>query len=164
MRPDSQPPPIEMAASPKMNITCPHCQSRLSVMPSQAGNAIHCPSCNGKFQVPIPMASPSSANSFGGFSSQSEVQAFASKKVTAGLCGILLGGLGVHKFVLGLNGPATIMLATTLGCLTVGACLIVPLFLVPVLHTIGFIEGIIYLTKSDEEFYQTYAIEQKEWF
>ena len=29
---------------------------------------------------------------------------------------------------------------------------------------IGLIEGIIYLTKSDEEFYQTYAVQKKEWF
>ena len=28
-----------------------------------------------------------------------------SKKVVAGICGILLGGLGVHKFVLGLTTP-----------------------------------------------------------
>ena len=29
---------------------------------------------------------------------------------------------------------------------------------------IGLIEGIIYLTKSDEEFVQTYQIEKKSWF
>ena len=29
---------------------------------------------------------------------------------------------------------------------------------------IGLIEGIIYLTKSDEEFYQTYAVDKKGWF
>jgi hypothetical protein len=29
---------------------------------------------------------------------------------------------------------------------------------------IGLIEGIIYLTKSDNEFYQTYAVEKKGWF
>jgi hypothetical protein len=29
---------------------------------------------------------------------------------------------------------------------------------------IPFIEGIIYLTKSDEEFYNTYQVGQKEWF
>jgi len=28
----------------------------------------------------------------------------------------------------------------------------------------GLIEGIIYLTKSDEEFYQTYQVGQKHWF
>jgi len=29
---------------------------------------------------------------------------------------------------------------------------------------IGLIEGIVYLTKSDEDFYQTYAVEKKGWF
>jgi hypothetical protein len=29
---------------------------------------------------------------------------------------------------------------------------------------LGFIEGIIYLTKSDEEFYQTYQVNKKGWF
>ncbi len=29
---------------------------------------------------------------------------------------------------------------------------------------IGLVEGIIYLTKSDEEFYQTYMLGKKEWF
>ncbi|MEX0716039.1 MAG: hypothetical protein WD066_05605 [Planctomycetaceae bacterium] len=29
---------------------------------------------------------------------------------------------------------------------------------------IGLVEGIIYLTKSDEEFYQTYIVGKKEWF
>jgi hypothetical protein len=33
-----------------------------------------------------------------------------------------------------------------------------------VTHTIGIIEGIIYLTKSDEEFYEVYMVEKKEWF
>ena len=29
---------------------------------------------------------------------------------------------------------------------------------------IGIIEGIIYLTKSDEDFHQMYVVEQKGWF
>jgi hypothetical protein len=29
---------------------------------------------------------------------------------------------------------------------------------------IGLIEGIMYLMKSDEEFYQLYAVQKKEWF
>ena len=29
---------------------------------------------------------------------------------------------------------------------------------------IGLVEGIIYLTKSDEDFYQLYAVEKKGWF
>ncbi|WNZ44340.1 TM2 domain-containing protein [Leptolyngbya boryana CZ1] len=34
----------------------------------------------------------------------------ASKKIAAGICGILLGGFGVHKFVLGYSTEGVIML------------------------------------------------------
>ena len=33
-----------------------------------------------------------------------------------------------------------------------------------VVSIIGLVEGIIYLTKSDEEFYQMYQINKKPWF
>ena len=45
-----------------------------------------------------------------------------------------------------------------------GSCLIIPLFACMAMGVIGLIEGILYLTKSDEEFYDTYAIQRKEWF
>src|SRR5438445_172141 len=38
----------------------------------------------------------------------------AEKKVAAGFCGIVLGGLGVHKFVLGYTREGLIMLLVTL--------------------------------------------------
>ena len=164
MHPDSQYPSIEVAPTPKMSVFCPHCQTRLSVSPSQAGNSAECPNCSGKFQIPLPVASPSGSNAFYDRASSPEVRAFASKKVAAGVCGLLLGVFGVHKFILGLNKPATIMLASAIFCLTFGLCLILPMFLLPVLHIVGLIEGILYLTKSDEEFYQTYAVEEREWF
>jgi hypothetical protein len=43
---------------------------------------------------------------------------------------------------------------------TKGAVIRILLCCVP----ISFIEGIIYLTKTDEEFYQTYVVEKKAWF
>ncbi|HET6576024.1 MAG TPA: TM2 domain-containing protein [Fimbriiglobus sp.] len=72
-----------------------------------------------------------------------------SKKVVAGILAILLGSLGVHKFLLGYTTTGIIQLL--LGCIGVGGI-------------IGIIEGIIYLTKSDAEFIQTYQIGQKQWF
>jgi hypothetical protein len=33
-----------------------------------------------------------------------------------------------------------------------------------VMHIIGLVEGIMYLVKSDEDFYETYIVEQKQWF
>ena len=38
------------------------------------------------------------------------------------------------------------------------------LYLIFVPTIIGIIEGIIYLTKSDEEFVQTYIVNKKPWF
>ncbi|MFH5803571.1 TM2 domain-containing protein [Alienimonas sp. DA493] len=87
------------------------------------------------------------------------------KKLLAGVLGIVLGGLGVHKFVLGMNTPGIIMLAVTVGCSIVSPCLLfVPLLAPAAMSVIGLIEGIIYLTKSDEEFYETYMVRKKEWF
>jgi hypothetical protein len=33
-----------------------------------------------------------------------------------------------------------------------------------VMGLIGFIEGIIYLTKSEQQFYQDYVVRRQEWF
>jgi len=79
----------------------------------------------------------------------------ASNKIPAGVCGILLGGLGIHKFILGYTGAGLIMLLVT----------VLTCFLAyPVMHLIGLIEGIIYLTKSDQEFVRTYVDGRREWF
>ena len=78
-----------------------------------------------------------------------------SKRILAGVLAILLGWLGVHKFVLGMTTPGLILL-----CVTVLTCGIA----YPVTQIIGVIEGIIYLTKSDEEFHRLYEVEKKQWF
>lgn len=63
-------------------------------------------------------------------------------KIAAGLFGILLGGIGVHKFYRGSWGWGIIYI---LFCWTY-----IPTIL-------GLIEGIIYLTASDEAFQEKYA-------
>ena len=89
----------------------------------------------------------------------------ASNKIAAGICGILLGGLGVHKFILGYGRAGAIMLSITLGCF-VGGLLTCGLLWPAIgdMQIIGLIEGIIYLTKSDEDFVRTYVDGHKEWF
>lgn len=74
----------------------------------------------------------------------------AEKKVPAGIFAILLGWLGVHKFYLGYTKEGIIQLVLGLLC-GIG-------------WIIGLIEGIIYLTKSDEEFVATYVTGKKGWF
>ena len=79
----------------------------------------------------------------------------ASNKIAAGIFGILLGSLGIHKFILGYTGAGLIMLlVTVLSCFTLS----------PIMHIIGLIEGIIYLCKPDEEFVRVYVDGRKEWF
>lgn len=147
-----------------MSVVCPHCGARLSVPASQAGTVVTCPQCGGKFQAPLPTAHVGGAAYPGAYPPSPEVAAFAGNKIAAGICGILLGGLGVHKFILGLNTAGIIMLAVTLAGFITAPCLIVPALAPLAMGLIGLIEGILYLVKSDEEFYQTYAVEKKQWF
>ena len=81
------------------------------------------------------------------------------KKVLAGVTAIFLGGLGVHKFVLGYNKEGVILLIATilLSVLSMG-------FFGLLVWVFTFIEGLIYLTKSDEDFYNTYQAGKKPWF
>lgn len=73
------------------------------------------------------------------------------KKVLAGVLAIVIGSLGIHKFILGYTKEG--ILQIVISFVTCGIGGIIPL-----------IEGIIYLTKSDEEFYQTYQVGKKGWF
>ena len=79
----------------------------------------------------------------------------ADKKILAGILGIVLGALGIHKFVLGYTKEGVIMLLVSV--LTLG-------LFAWVVGIIGLIEGIMYLTKSDEEFVATYVDGKKGWF
>jgi TM2 domain-containing membrane protein YozV len=83
------------------------------------------------------------------------MSAEASKKIPAGILGILLGSLGIHKFILGYTKEGVIMLLVSL--LTFG-------FGAGIMGIIGLIEGILYLTKSDEEFVSIYVNAKKGWF
>lgn len=94
---------------------------------------------------------------------QNFVQSKENKKVLAGILGILFGSLGIHKFVLGYTKEGLILLGVTvLGWIT--SILLIGLAFVWIPGLIGLIEGIIYLTKSDEEFYNTYQVGRKPWF
>jgi len=83
----------------------------------------------------------------------------ADKKIICGIFGILLGYLGIHKFILGYTTEGIIMLLVSIvgGLLTCGVA-------VSVMWIIGLIEGILYLTKSDEEFVNAYISNKKPWF
>jgi TM2 domain-containing membrane protein YozV len=128
--------------------------------------AIYCPRCNAPnadtaqvcYSCQSPLASSSGAaggyqpvqQGYGGGPPAQQIPG-ADKKVVAGICAIVVGGFGVHKFLLGYTTEGIIQIVLTF--ITCGLAGIIPI-----------IEGIIYLTKSDEEFVQTYIQNKKGWF
>jgi len=87
-----------------------------------------CPKCGVRQLAPPGIIGPTTAN--------------GKNRIAAALFAILLGGLGIHKFYLGRVGQGILYI---LFCWT----------LIPAL--IGFIEGIIYLTMSDQAFEAKYG-------
>lgn len=83
---------------------------------------------------------------------------------------ILFGSLGVHKFILGYQKEGIILISCTVGGYilgVVGSMILIGcvFFLLPMATSIiGIIEGVMYLTKSDEEFVNTYVTGRKPWF
>lgn len=99
------------------------------------------------------------------------------RKIIAALLAFFLGGLGIHKFYLGYTGAGLVFvliqiagwfltLMLSLLSLGIGAIFLLPLmaFASGVLSVIGIIEGVIYLSKTDADFYHTYLSGRKEWF
>ena len=102
---------------------CAHCGNSLSPQ------AVACPQCGHPTAAAAPQAT---------YAPGVDPSALPAKnKTTAGLLGILLGGIGVHKFYMGKVGLGIVYI---LFCWTY----------VPAV--IGLIEGIIYLTQSDADF------------
>ena len=134
-------------------VSCIHCQA---VLPAIGGRQPGYQASD--YQVPYtpsyePIQPPTPM--YGGPPAQNWQAAGADKKVIAGILGIIIGGLGIHKFILGYQKEGLIMLlVSVLSCFTLSAAM----------HVIGIIEGIMYLTKSDEEFVRTYIYGRKGWF
>ncbi len=81
-----------------------------------------------------------------------------SSKLIAGLLAIFIGCLGVHKFYIGCTTAGIVMLVVFLfGFILLG----LPSLIIAV---IAFIEGLIYLFKSDDDFEQIYINNKKCWF
>jgi TM2 domain-containing membrane protein YozV len=86
-------------------------------------------------------------------------QAAHNRRLAVGITSIVLaicqvGWIGVPKFMLGFNRAGLITLLVSIG--TCGAAVVI-------FNVLTLIEGIIYLTKSDEEFYRLYMAGQKDW-
>lgn len=102
---------------------CPHCGKQI---PDNADVCIHC----GKF-----------VKSYGGdYGPRNKPRTFPGQKsrIAAGLLGIFLGGIGVHRFYLGYTGIGIIQILVTAITLGIGSIW-------------GFIEGILILSGSFNE-------------
>ena len=109
-------------------------------------------------------------------------------RIAAGWLAIVIGGFGIHKFYLGFIMPGILYLIAN-AFFGVSALVIFPIidefkwtigeataaiigsltflffgFLYISIRIVAFIEGIIYLKKSDEEFEQLYVFEKRKWF
>jgi TM2 domain-containing membrane protein YozV len=118
--------------------------------------AQYCVTCQAPLNPVSGGYQPMQAVNQGGSEAMTDWKALgADKKVLAGVLGIVVGAFGVHKFVLGYTTEGLIMLlATVVSCGILGM----------VTSVIGIVEGIIYLTKSDEDFVRTYLQSKKGWF
>jgi TM2 domain-containing membrane protein YozV/RNA polymerase subunit RPABC4/transcription elongation factor Spt4 len=119
---------------------CPSCGVGQDTLPTTGGeertvDEKYCTSCGAILNADAEMCPECGVEQTVGAGGDKE-------KLVAGLLGILLGGLGAHKFYLGDTrmGVVYICFSWTL---------------IP--SIIGLIEGIIYLTKSDAEFQREYV-------
>ena len=134
--------------------TCSHCQAALPSIGSPRPTYQEQSDYQATYQPTYEPIRPP-APMYGQSQMQDWKQAGADKKVAAGILGIVVGAFGIHKFVLGYQREGLIMLLVSLlSCF----------MLAGVMQVIGIVEGIMYLTKSDEEFVKTYIYGQKGWF
>jgi predicted Zn finger-like uncharacterized protein len=174
--------------------SCPKCQTRLSVAASDIGLEVECPYCKTVFKAahdgsqatPIPVVSvagseprPKRRSNDDGedrprryrneddddFELADDIDiendrprrrqraVRESQRVIAGVLALVgfLFLVPIHKFVLGYTTTGIIQLV--LNWATCGTAAI-----------IQFVEGIIYLTKSDDEFIEMYQVNEKHWF
>jgi predicted Zn finger-like uncharacterized protein len=157
-------------------VTCPSCSANIKAPDAAAGKRVKCPKCTSTITVPAAEAPPvfddftddappaavkgGALQPYNKEMSEDEAAAapppadWESNRQTVGLLAILVGFLGIHKFVLGNNTPALIMLLVSLLTCGVGY---------PIIWAIGMVEGVRYLRMSDAEFYQTYVVGKKGW-
>lgn len=161
--------------------TCPHCKSAFRVKDEAAGTWGTCPACKKPalviaMQPPVlevvetvkpEPPRPAYQQPYQQVPHQQQYQRSpqSSNRVAAGVLAILLGNLGIHKFIMGYPGEGVVMLLVTLVCLFSSCFLFgIPLIGCLAISVIALVEGIVYLTKSDEEFHRIYVVGRRPWF
>lgn len=88
-------------------------------------------------------------------------------KATAALLAFFLGWAGIHKFYLGYTSAGIIYVLTfVLSLLLIFSFFftLIGVFTIYIPFIFSFVDGIMYLTKSDEEFQNIYVDGRREWF
>lgn len=80
-------------------------------------------------------------------------------KIFTAFLALLFGGYGIHKFYLGYFKEGFIVFLLCYASMILNIH-----FIYTIMCIIGIIEGIIYITKSDNEFYNLYVKNYKGWF
>lgn len=133
------------------NITCPSCGGQKATPINN--REYRCEYCGHTFTPTVnqPVQAPQQFVSQPSFNQNQNKQNFQSafdsrtstgkNRLTAAILGIILGGFGAHHFYLGNTGKGILYLV---------------FFWTYIPAVVGFVEGIIYLTQSDEEFAKKY--------
>jgi TM2 domain-containing membrane protein YozV/ribosomal protein L32 len=169
-------------------VVCPSCGTTLGAPATSAGKIVICSRCKSSVPVPVTavplvaqaVAAPAPSQKYchecgalirrkavicpkcgvrqGSQLDDEEDEDYppqSTNRIAAGIFGILLGALGIHKFILGMPVPGIIVLLITV--LTCGYGGIVT-------WVIGLVEGIIYLSTSEKDFYKKYVVNKRQWF
>lgn len=130
----------------------------------ERGNGSYCPNCGAhsgasstqaNYPPPPHVTAPIPPSPYGQLGSSVPAGYRPSKeRITAALLAIFIGGLGIHKFYLG--GPKQ----KTAGVIQI----VISIFTCGIGTVIPLIEGILYLTKDDNQFEYEYVQGGKPWF
>lgn len=116
----------------------------------------HCHDCGSLIQGKATVCPECGVEQGGIGDSARDANDVSTNRIAAGVCGILLGALGIHKFILGYTSSGIIMLLVSI----LGFCFYGWL----VMHVIGIIEGITYLTMTDKDFKRVHGALGRPWF
>jgi TM2 domain-containing membrane protein YozV len=152
---------VEVAPDPNvLNFTCPNCSFQKQLDARAEGRKAACPSCGSVVLISSdPFSEPQTGNQ--GIILLSESVKMKMKYKAAALA-LVYGSLGLHKFLLGY---------TRAGCITLLLCFVSAFLaeqlgdgILLALPLLSLMEAVIYLVKPNEQFYQIYVLNTREWF
>lgn len=150
--------PIAGEGAAVIHFACPNCAGRYEMEDARAGDRFTCP-CGQRVEVPRPSFKTTLGTLVPAPMASVLPEGINRAKIITGCLALTLGWLGIHKDWLGFRWTGIMLtLLSIVGGFTFG--LIVPL----IVWAIGITEGVLYLTRSDREFYDVYIVGRRRWF